>query len=38
MTGRIYGLIQAIHQMTERSQAAMEEVFRRFDSEYLGWR
>jgi mannose-6-phosphate isomerase-like protein (cupin superfamily) len=37
MTGRIYGLIQAIHKMPERSPAALETVFREYESEFLGW-
>jgi len=33
MTPRIYALIQAIHQMPERSFTALQDVFRRHDSE-----
>ena len=35
MTPNIYGLIQEIHQMTERSPSALREVFNRHDSELL---
>jgi mannose-6-phosphate isomerase-like protein (cupin superfamily) len=36
MTRNIHGLIRSIHAMTERTPAAMAEVFRRHDSELLG--
>jgi mannose-6-phosphate isomerase-like protein (cupin superfamily) len=36
MTSKIYRLIQEIHTMQERTRAALEEVFRKYDSEYLG--
>jgi mannose-6-phosphate isomerase-like protein (cupin superfamily) len=35
MTPNIYGLIQEIHQMTERSPSALREVFNLHDSELL---
>ena len=35
MTPRIYELIQAIHSMKERTPSALQEVFRRYDSELL---
>ena len=35
MTGRIYALIQAIHTMPERTPAALEKIFREYDSELL---
>ncbi len=36
MTSKIYRLIQEIHMMPERTPAALNEVFRKYDSEYLG--
>ncbi len=36
MTSKIYRLIQEIHMMPERPPAALNEVFRKYDSEYLG--
>ncbi|HET7841564.1 MAG TPA: cupin domain-containing protein [Terriglobia bacterium] len=35
MTSRIYRLIQAIHAATDRSPAALKELFRKYDSELL---
>jgi len=35
MTPQIYELIQAIHAMKERTPAALQAVFRRYDSELL---
>lgn len=35
MTPRIYELIQAIHAMKERTPGAMNEIFRKYDSELL---
>ena len=37
MTANIYRLIQEIHAMPERSVPALETVFRRYDSEFLGF-
>ena len=36
MTPNIHKMIQAIHSATDRSPAAMREIFRRHDSELLG--
>ena len=35
MTPNIYGLIQDIHQMSDRSHPALQELFRKHDSELL---
>lgn len=35
MTANIYGLIREIHQMSDRSRPALQELFRRHDSELL---
>jgi len=35
MTPNVYSLIQDIHAMTDRSPAALEEVFARHDSELV---
>ena len=35
MTSRIYGLIQEIHAIKERTPSTMQAVFNRFDSELL---
>src|SRR5579859_8110460 len=35
MTAKIYGLIQEIHRMSERSRHALQELFRKHDSELL---
>jgi mannose-6-phosphate isomerase-like protein (cupin superfamily) len=35
MTSNTYGLIKAIHAMAERSPAALQAVFRKYDSELL---
>lgn len=35
MTANIYGLIQEIHRMSERSRPALQELFRKHDSELL---
>ena len=37
MTARIHRLIQEIHSMPERSAPALEAVFRKYDSEFLGF-
>jgi mannose-6-phosphate isomerase-like protein (cupin superfamily) len=37
MTANIYRLIQEIHAMPERSVPALETVFRKYDSEFLGF-
>jgi hypothetical protein len=37
MTANIYRLIQQIHSMPERSVPALEAVFRKHDSEFLGF-
>ena len=35
MTANIYGLVQEIHQMKDRSAPALQELFRKHDSELL---
>lgn len=37
MTANIHQLIQEIHAMTERSVPVLEAVFRKYDSEFLGF-
>ena len=36
MTPNVYGLIQELHQLKDRSRPTLQELFRRHDSELLG--
>jgi hypothetical protein len=37
MTPRIHALIEALHQLTDRSEETVAAVFHAHRSEYLGW-
>jgi mannose-6-phosphate isomerase-like protein (cupin superfamily) len=37
MTSKVYRLIEEIHAAEDRSRAAMEALFRQYDSELLEW-